>query len=66
MKSTNVKRFFTILMTLVMLVSVLSAAASAAPSGAGIGAADNVIINETPVEEMPLENGNDLTEPVVT
>lgn len=66
MKSTNVKRFFTILMTLVMLVSVLSAAVSAAPSGAGIGAADNVIINETPVEEMPLENDNDLTEPVVT
>ena len=66
MKSTNVKRFFTILMTLVMLVSVLSAAVSAAPSGAGIGAADNVIIKETPVEEMPLENDNDLTEPVVT
>ena len=66
MKSTNVKRFFTILMTLVMLVSALSAAVSAAPSGAGIGAADNVIINETPVEEMPLENDNDLTEPVVT
>ena len=66
MKSTNVKRFFTILMTLVMLASILSAAVSAAPSGAGIGAADNVIINETPVEEMPLENDNDLTEPVVT
>ena len=66
MKSTNVKRFFTILMTLVMLVSVLSAAVSAAPSGAGIRAADNVIIKDTPVEELPLENDNDLTEPVVT